>query len=228
MSVERVAVTTAPGRVAERLSRLLTEARLVPVPLPCIRVVAAPGDSIRRLRAAAERADWIVVTSRRAIDHVWPEGDIPAHPAVAAVGPRTAAAVREAGGRVEIVGSGGAAELRDLLAGRVAGRCVVFPHSRIADPETARWLRAEAAEVVAEPAYDTMPVPPGDDPVDAAVFGSPSAVAGWRLSRSFDGILCAAMGETTAAALARAGAPAGTVAERGFAELVGRLERSAR
>ncbi|NIQ59511.1 MAG: uroporphyrinogen-III synthase, partial [Gemmatimonadetes bacterium] len=68
--------------------------------LPCIRVEPAPDDVLRRLRDRAPSADWIVVTSRRAVEVVWPEGRIPAGPAVAAVGPSTADAVRSAGGRV--------------------------------------------------------------------------------------------------------------------------------
>lgn len=194
----RVAVTTTPD-AADRICRALEAVGLEPVSLPCIRIEPAPAATLRSLRDAAAGADWIVVTSRRAVEIVWPD-EMPRHPAVAAVGEATAAAVRAAGGRVVVVGDGGAAELVERLADRddIEGASVVFPHARAADPATAQWLSGRAAVVVAEPAYDTIPIAPHDDTVDAVIFGSPSAVTGWRRSRSLDGLVIAAMGPTTA------------------------------
>lgn len=217
----RVAVTTAPGATAQRVAGLLRDAGLEPVLLPCIRVVPAEAETLARLRAAAETAEWIVVTSRRAVEHVWPGGGMPPQPSVAAVGAHTAEAVRAAGGRPEIVGAGGAAELRDALVSRLAGSRVVFPHAHAADPAMAVMLAGVAADVVALPAYHTEPVAPGDDPVDAALFGSPSAVAGWTSGRPLTGLVAAALGETTAAALAAAGHPADLMPSRpGYDQLV--------
>lgn len=221
MSRTRVAVTTTPGRAADKVSGLLIERALEPVLLPCIEVVPSPADVLAGLRAAAEGADWIVLTSRRAVEIVWEHAQMPTRPAVAVVGDATAEAVTGAGGRVVVKGNGGARRLHELLDGRIEGANVVFPHARAADPVTAAWLGERAEEVEAAPAYDTVPMSPGGDPVDAAVFGSPSAVAGWRRTRSLDGLDLAAMGETTAAVLEAAGHPAHVIPERpGYESLV--------
>lgn len=219
----RVAVTTTPD-AAHRLSDPLREVGLEPVELPCIRTVPASDATRCFIRQAAPGADWIVVTSRRAVELIWPDGDMPPGPAVAAVGPATADAANRAGGTVRVIGRTGAEGLADLLEARVAGTTVVFPHARAADPETVRRLRDAGAVVVAAAAYDTEPISPGDDPVDAVLFGSPSAVEGWTLSRSLEGLVVGAMGETTAAALEEAGHPAEVVpAHPGFHALVSAL-----
>ncbi|MEX0825840.1 MAG: uroporphyrinogen-III synthase [Acidimicrobiia bacterium] len=203
----RVAVTTTAGRAADRIIALSEGCGLVPVLLPCIRVEPAADGVLDELRAAAESADWIVVTSPRAVEIVWPEAAMPSRPATAAVGATTADAVRRAGGAVALSGSGGAASLRELLDGRVGGTAAVFPHARGADGTMARWLAQHCSHLVAAAVYATESLAPAGDPVDAVIFGSPSAVAGWRKSRGLSGIVVAAMGPTTAAYLESVGRP---------------------
>lgn len=210
----RVAVTTSVGSSADRWSAVISGTGLHPVALPCIEIVDAPEETLDRLRAEAQLADWIVVTSARAVAAVWPDGPMPARPLVAAVGPTTADAVRSRRGRIDLVGTGGAAALRDTLLPRIEGSTVVFPHARDADPQTEEILREHAARMVSAPAYTTVPVAPGDDTVDAAIFGSPSAVTGWTSSRSLTDIVTAAMGSTTEDALQQAGVGADVVPER--------------
>lgn len=200
----RVAVTTDLDS-AGRIGRLAEEAGLEPVYLPCIRTVVAAPELLEPMRVASEDADWVVYTSRRAVAAMWPSGGMPARPLVAAVGSATARAVTAAGGSVAVTGTGGAAALRDLLQGRLADQLVVFPHARSADPATVAMLRSEGASVIAAPAYETVPVAPPDDPVDAVIFGSPSALSGWLLSRDLVGLTVSAMGQTTAAALRAVG-----------------------
>lgn len=202
----RVAVTTTLD-AADRIAHAVEQIGLEPVRLPCIRVEPAPADTIARLRAAADEADWIIVTARRAVEIVWPGGDMPGSAAVAAVGRATAAAARSAGGRVAVVGDGGAAALRELLGGRVDAMSVVFPHARAADPATVRWLKERTALLTADAAYETIPVAPAQDTVDSVIFGSPSAVDGWCEARPLDGLVIAAMGRTTARYLEGLGHP---------------------
>lgn len=209
----RVAITTTAGAAADRITALSEEFGLIPVPLPCIRVEPAPNRVLEELRAAAESADWIVVTSRRAVEIVWPATAMPSRPATAAVGPTTADAVRRAGGTVALSGSGGAASLRELLDGPVGGTSAVYPHARGADATMARWLAKRCSHLVAAAAYATESLAPAGDPVDAVIFGSPSAVAGWRQSRGLSGIVVAAMGPTTAAYLESVGHPPDVVPE---------------
>lgn len=195
----RVAVTTTADR-AHRTADPLRLHGLEPVMLPCIRIVASASDVLQRLRSAAREADWIVVTSPRAVHVTWPDGGMPAVP-VAAVGPTTASAVARAGGHVEVTGNAGAADVLETLRPLVPGKRVIFPHARSAAPVIVAGLRAAGAEVVAESVYEAMPIAPADDAVDAAIFGSPSAVEGWRRSRHLDGLTLAAVGVTTATAL---------------------------
>lgn len=220
----RVAVTSEP-ETAARIGEALTNVSMEPVYLPCIRIVQSPPEALDPMRVAAEKADWLVFTSRRAVEIMWPEV-MPAGPKVAAVGAATAAAVTAAGGRVALRGSGGAAELCDRLRDRVAGRLVVFPHAAGAAPETAATLRSGGAEVVAAPAYQTLSVAPADDSVDALILASPSAVAGWLMSRDLAGMVVAAMGQTTAQAVRDSGVEPDVVPSvPGAGAIVGALYR---
>jgi uroporphyrinogen-III synthase len=218
----RVAITTA----ADRSSRLADHARshgLEPVLLPCIEVIPASDAVLRTARAFASRADWLVVTSPRAVAAVWPDGEMPPFP-VAAVGRATAASVEEAGGRVGLVGEAGAGSLVARLAERTEGTFVFFPHATGASPATIAALEQAGAEVKALAVYETRPVAPGPDPVDAVAFGSPSAVQGWLLSRHLDGLVLGAIGETTARALAEVGRPPQVVPPRpDFEDLMAHL-----
>lgn len=195
--MKRVAVTTTAD-AAPRVAAPLIAHGMTPVMLPCISISPAPPTVLDGLRDAAARADLIVVTSARAVRITWPDGDMPATP-VAAVGPATAEAVVDAGGIVKVTGSGGAADLVAELD--VTGLRIVFPHARGADPGTDAELERMGASVYAATAYDAIPIAPNDDKVDAAIFGSPSAVDGWLLRRHLDGMVIGAMGQTTASAL---------------------------
>lgn len=206
----RVAVTTTADN-AHRVGDVLVAAGLVPVMLPCISISPSPAAILDELRRAAEKADLILVTSARAVRIVWPDGDMPFTP-VAAVGSTTAEAVTDAGGTIEIVGEGGAADLVTQLD--VDGLTIAFPHARAADPATAIELGRRGATVHGAAAYDTIPIAPDDDKVKAAMFGSPSAIDGWLLRRHLDGMTIAAMGEMTASALRVRGVSDPVVAER--------------
>lgn len=215
--MKRVAVTTTAD-TAPRVSEPLIAHGLVPVMLPCISISPAGPDALAELRAEAAEADLIVVTSARAVRATWPDGDMPATP-VAAVGSATAEAVTAAGGVLQVIGSGGAADLLAELA--VDGLRIVFPHARAADPTTDAQLEKRGASVFAATAYDTIPIAPNDDKVDAAIFGSPSAVDGWLMRRHLDGLVVGAMGATTASALRVRGVEDPVVAsDPGFENIV--------
>lgn len=196
----RIALTTTPDRAA-RLAPLCEEHGLEPVLLPCIEFVPADEDVLDQTRRRVAQADWLVVTSSRAISALWPNGEMPDVP-VAAVGPATAQAVRNAGGRPILVGDGGGAELIDLIADRLRDASVVFPHAEGAGITTIEELESAGVSVDARAVYDIRPVSPAADPVDAVAFGSPTAVHGWLLSRDLDGLVVGAIGGTTAGALA--------------------------
>ena len=199
----RVALTSTRDRISQ-LSEIVEAHGLEPVSLPCIEVELADAATLAAAKAESAEADWLVITSRRAVEALWPEGGMPDTP-VAAVGSATAAAVREAGGSCEIVGEGGSADLIDRLQADLSGRRILFPHASGADLSTVESLQKRGAEVTALVVYETRPAAPPDGAVDAAMFGSPSAVTGWCLSRSLDEVVLAAIGETTGAALGERG-----------------------
>ncbi len=206
-----VAVTTTIDRF-DRYAEPLRRHRLRPLSLPCISVAPASPDIIESIRTAAQEGDRIVITSARAVTAVWPDGSMPNTP-VLAVGEATAAAVRRAGGTVAAIGHGGGAELLRTVRSQLADCTVVYPHAAGADPQLVAELREGAARLVAAPVYTTRPVAPNPDPgVDAVVFASPSAIDGWRITRTLRGLLLAAIGATTADHLRSTGAEPDVVA----------------
>jgi len=217
----RVAVTTTPDRYRRYAARL-EGLGLIPAMLPCIEIIVGAEEILATAREEASRVDWVVVTSARAVEVLWPHGGMPLTP-VAAVGPHTAAAVREAGGRVEMEGAGGASQMTNELGALVYGRSVFFPHASGADPRTASALRDAGAEVTTEEVYGVTPIPPGSEPVDAAMFASPSAVSGWFLTRDLRGLLVGAVGPTTASAIARKGVRSDVIPQQPSFDRLARL-----
>jgi len=208
----RVAVTTATDRAPSQIEALDRHG-LEPVLLPCIQIHPGPGSELERARSAWSTCDWMVLTSPRVVHILWPEGGMP-DIRTAVVGSSTASSVEIAGGIVSVVGERGAADLVMRLAPQVPGRSVLFPHAAASDPGTITGFEAAGARVTAIPVYEARPVAPALDAVDAALFGSPSAIEGWCLSRSLDELLVAVIGATTEDALARRGHAADVVATR--------------
>lgn len=204
----RIAVTSTTDRFP-RWAAPLRSHGFAPVSLPCIEIRPAPG--LEEARTTAASADWLMFTSPRAVELLWPEGGMPAVP-VASVGEATAAAVRTAGGLDSLTGGDDGDGLVDLLVGERPGR-VVAPHGDRADPVRFSRLQQIGVEVTAIPVYHTVPVPPGGDPVDGAVFASPSAVEGWVLARPLHSLrVVGAIGPVTADALRHQGVEAPVVA----------------
>lgn len=199
----RLGLTTSIERI-ESLRRHVEMADLEPVALPCIEVTPADRRVLVSARRLAETCDWLVVTSSRTIDILWPGGGMPPVP-TATVGETTAAAVESAGGKATLVGDGRARDLVNTLAGLVEGASVYFPHGASADVTHLRQLEAVAGGLETTAVYETKPVPPTDQDVDAVAFGSPSAVAGWFEARDVEGLVVAAIGPTTALALEERG-----------------------
>ncbi len=195
--MNRVGVTSdrfdavAPGYV---------EAGLEPVALPCIQIVPAPPSQIADAREGALRTDVLMITSPRVVSLLWPNGHMP-DVETAVVGSSTAVCVEQAGGRPRVVGDAGLDRLVELMIGRTDGRTVMIAHAAGSDPAAMARLREIVPDLKEHPVYRTVPVAPGADPVDAVAFASPSAVAGWVLSRGFEDVVVGAIGATTAAAV---------------------------
>ena len=205
--MRRIGITTTMDRASDLADVVLTQ-MCEPVLLPCIEVRSLPDDVLDRARDTAAAADRMIVTSPRTISTLWPNADMPAIP-VAVVGTRTAEKVEAAGGTVALVGEGGADALIARLPEEWWRLDVFFPHGAAADP-----IDVDGRQVSAMAVYDTRPIPPEADAVDAAIFGSPSAVAGWIMSRSLDDLVLGAIGVSTTDALVQQGHPPDIVPDR--------------
>ncbi|REK11835.1 MAG: hypothetical protein DWQ40_11835, partial [Actinobacteria bacterium] len=128
-------------------------------------------------------------------------------------GHATAAAVDAAGGKVSVIGESGLAELVESWGDSADGKTVVLPHSSLSDLAPLEAL-GDQARILATAVYSTSPIAAADDPVDAALFASPSAVTGWLRSRTLDDVVIGAIGPTTARGLTDRGHPPHVTASR--------------
>ncbi len=244
----RILVTRPDGRdLARRLTALGWDAHTIPT--VAIRP-ADPGgsmdDALRRLDAY----DWIVVTSTAGVNAIAErmrrlEVVAPARARWAAVGPATAAALREMGLRAAFVPD---RYLTTAIAeglGEVDGRRILLPRADAASPDLPDLLRRRGALVDEVVAYHTVVGPEESrEPmrrllargIDAVIFTSGSTVRGF--ARLVDdaparlaGVLLACIGPVTARAVEALGLIPAVVAEEhttaGLLAAVGREDRAA-
>ena len=195
----RVAITTDRFDLA---APAYTDVGLDPVPVPCIQIEPADTEVLASARSAASEADLILITSARTIEQLWPDRSMPAVD-VAAVGSATADAIATAGGKVVATGNSGLAGLVETISDRLPSARMVYPHAEASDPVAVERLRALAPTLDEFVVYRTIPIAPASTLVDAVVFTSPSAVAGWLLTRDFEQLVVGVIGSTTGAAVAR-------------------------
>lgn len=212
----RVAITGSDDRF-DSIAPVFARRSLEPIRLSSIAVRPAANDVLIATREVAERVGRVMVSSARAVEMLWEGRETAAE--FFTVGRATSTAVSQRGGRILIEGAAGL----ELLCRRVAMAGVeqlVFPHAAGTDLAALRPLADAGVDVIEQAVYETEPIAPADDPVDAVAFASPSAVAGWMSARSVDGLVVAAIGSTTAAALERLDVRVDVIPERpGFVEL---------
>jgi uroporphyrinogen-III synthase len=200
----RAVVVTRPrehaGPLVEELERLGAHAAVVPL------IAIEP---LERSEPLAGNYDWIVFTSANAVRAAGAE--IFRRARVAAVGPVTAAAVRELGVEPAFVPQRFAA--REIAAGLepLAGARVLLPQSEIAEPLLADELRARGATVDVVDAYRTVGVRPSDDELEtlraagAILLASGSAARSLAAALPEPGALVVAIGPSTADSARAAG-----------------------
>lgn len=173
---------------AQRLEAL----GLVPIAYPCISTEPIDSPGLRAaLAAGAAYAEWLILTSRRGVEATRRllDGGPPESLKIAVVGPATAAAAKRAFGRVDLVGTGTAAALGDVLA-------AALPSTEWATPVLLA-VAANAGNTIAErlagrvvlqrvDVYQTVPCRPAETKqalsglaAHAVLFASPSAVTGF-------------------------------------------------
>jgi len=246
----RIVVTRDEGPYGP-LATLLREAGAVPLHRPTVEIAALhPPEERRRLLPDPSGLRWIVITSSRTVALLAESGWLetrPPGPSVAAVGPRTAEALTARGWTPDLVpDEAGAEPLVRALRARDpdSGGTAFHPASAQADGRVPDALEAAGFRVVRLDLYAPRPVPrpmeawtdhlpPGDAPLDALTFTSPSAVDGLvatldpgPIRTGLTALPAGVQGPTTAAAAARAGWTRLVEADpRTFAGLVGALDR---
>jgi len=239
---KRVVVTRAPEQSGE-LIRQLEELGAEVLHLPVVRY-EPPLDSGPLERAVADLAsfDWLILTSQNAVRFFTEtvrgkfgmslDSGVPL-PRVAAVGPATAAAAREAGWEVAyIAGRFEGKALAAELGERVKGCKVLLPRSDRARADLPELLRANGAQVTEVVAYRTIDADLNDSvavekicagQVDSITFASPSAfhalvrAIGPRLREVAGRVVLVAIGPVTAEAIKAAGYDARVVADESTA-----------
>lgn len=234
----RRVLVTREGGAREPLARKLAQLGADVIYHPVTRTREL---GLRPLHDALARGGhrWLVVTSQRAVGPLYvvmtaagKDARSLANLRVAAVGGATASALSALGLRVDVEGTGGAAALADAILAadpQLAGQKILFPRAANAREELPARLAAAGAIVDAIDVYATEPVPPGDlaavaaqlreGHVHALVVAAPSQVdalaaalgAGFAPTLSMLRAV-AAIGPTTAAALAAHGVASPLVA----------------
>ncbi|MFM7694684.1 MAG: uroporphyrinogen-III C-methyltransferase, partial [Actinomycetota bacterium] len=196
----RVVAVTRPRAQADGLSRRLADLGARVVQAPLIRTEPVPGDPID-----PSACDILVVTSPNApallLERIGGDARALHGVEVAAIGPSTAAALREVGIVADLVSERAVAEaLLDLLADRAAGRRVLIARAEEARDLLPDGLAAQGAEVKIAVLYRTVPVVPDTDAAlgaDAVAFTSSStarAFAAAFAGHDLDGVRGVAIG----------------------------------
>jgi len=182
----RIVITRPPDRagpLAERLASL----GAVPIVFPTIRIEPAdPGPLVEAARAL-DRFDWVVFTSASGVEAFFArladagkEARDVGRRKVAAIGPVTAAALRERGVEPALVPTEYVAEAILAALGDVRGLRFLLPRADIAREALAEGLRARGARVTEVTAYRTVGAAGGGAPdlsqADAVTFTSSSTV----------------------------------------------------
>jgi uroporphyrinogen-III synthase len=235
------ALVTRPRERAEELCFLLEDEGARVTALPLLELV--PPQDPRPLQAAAERLsrfDWVAFASPSAVaalvDAARQAGtfDQLRRARLAAVGPRTARALRAHGLSLEHQADGGGAALAEAMRPSLRpGDRVLLPAAADGRAELREGLDTAGAEVTAVCAYRALQaeLDPSlvaaleQDPPALAFFGSPrTAEALWdalgadRARALLARAASIAIGPTTRAALDELGAPRAATAERPTAE----------
>lgn len=158
-------LVTRPRERSEELIRLIRQAGLRPIPFPLGRRLA-PRDPAP-FEAALERMEeyaWIVFTSRSGVEAFFERGS-PGAARLAAIGPGTAAALRELGRPADLVPdtSGGDA-LAEALAERME-ECdlALLARAEVADPDLPEGLRRRGVGFDEVAVYRTEGVVPASE-----------------------------------------------------------------
>jgi uroporphyrinogen-III synthase len=191
---------TRPKAQAGEFARLLRAAEYEPVFFPVIEIRPAIDPSILdSALQALPNFDWMVLTSVNGVDAVWERlhvlqvSGLPAGLKIAAIGPKTAAALQDRGVQPDFVPDEYVAEAILPGLGDLKGRAVLLPRADLARKALAEDIRragGQASEVVA---YHTLPVIPEPEGLRALQEGvSAITLTSSSTARNFAAVLYAA------------------------------------
>lgn len=183
-------LVTRPRRQSDEFAQALRRAGIEPVLFPVIEI-APPVDTASLDHALLRLAsyDWIVLTSVNGVEALWNRmrhlgiARLPEKARLAAIGPKTAAALRERGVTPDFVPEQYIAEAILPGLGDLHGRWVLLPRADLARPDLARLIQLQGGVAHEIAVYRTLPAQP--DPqalqslrlgVDVVAFTSSSTV----------------------------------------------------
>ena len=179
-------VITRPAERAAPLANRLRALGAEPIVVPTIKLEPADPAPLERAARDIGTFDWVVFTSRQGVESfierlvaVGRSARDLAGRRIAAIGPRTADALRQHGVEPALVPAEYVAEAILAEIGDVKGLRLLLPRADIARAALADGLRARGGEVVEIAAYRTVGAgtrPPALDGVDAVTFTSSSTV----------------------------------------------------
>ena len=206
----RVLLTRPEGESSDAWAAALTEAGAVPLSYPTVTIVAPESwQDLDRVLARLDDYDWLILTSQTAVAMVLgrlPGRRFPAgmRPKIAAIGPKTAQAITQAGGDVALVPVDSRQEgLVQALPTLPMGTRVLLPLAADGRTLLSETLRARGCIVDQVPVYRTtsraewLPLPD----FDVATFASPSALRAFLASPGREALLgktVVVIGSTTA------------------------------
>lgn len=221
----RTVLVTRARRQAAPLCDALAALGARAIALPVIALEPLPPGDVSDSLGRLGEYDWIVFTSANAVRFFWSlkggtgRDSLPPGVRIAAIGPATAAALRETGATPSVVPTAFRAAELPAAMGAIAGSRILLPRSAQGRDETLAVLEAAGARVEHLAIYRTVFTrPPAaelrllDERIDAVTFASPSAVNGFNaLGRPAQAVMAraalACIGPVTGAAVRALGLP---------------------
>jgi uroporphyrinogen-III synthase len=181
---QRVVVTRPEDQGQELCQRLLALGA-EPIPFPVIAIVPPePGGPLDQAISRLAEYDWIIFTSVNGVEQFWArlaelrlsagenrQAELPFAGKAAAIGPKTAEALRSRGADVQLMPDEFRAEAILDEIGDVKGQYILLPRADIARPALAKGLRARGAQVDEVTAYRTIQGQPPGTAFDALRAG---------------------------------------------------------
>ncbi len=174
----KVAVTR-PAKDFADTADALREIGADPVSLPAIEIDVSPREELVKALENSADFNWILFTSRNAVDAVFAIVGSISGPRIAAVGPRTADALTAHGAAIDLVPQVHTAQGLLGVLPNVAGEKVLLPESELALPTLRDGLVERGAQVTTVTAYLTRELRVNLhhlERIDIVLFSSPSAV----------------------------------------------------